>query len=634
MSSEHYQAKWRYHMQCQLAELELAAQQSLAQTNQQGDLVTQQIPILHQQQALQQELAAQQQQEMAIHQHQQALATHQHQQALAMHQHQQALATHQHQQTMAIQQQVAHQQQQVLATLQPLPSVEQPPQYFYYQQTNTDPTIEEFISALPITTMTTQTTSQLTVSQSTPSSDGNDTPEQAHKPPPLDLGNPDSIVRPPCAFQNVNTQQEQMAAFQLPLPSHYDTLSGIAQSDMINYHHQENHLSMPYGNNNLTVHDPSAMQSSENLMMNSVGGDNQSWYMPQSYGIGPLQTNESVDHQQLYVLPPEQTDIHQSTRPPPNHVMCPVHKIIVDNPTYKFPNQPGPVQHSVLSTGMGTPVRGVTDNPVVDQYIPVVPTTCRPLSRTEHIAGQVPLVSRETGLRPVNISSFNSRPSSVESTSSSDHSTNTLTLWPLPPSHLDLSSSAVAAKSFTKTPTLIDAETANKSYVFASNFQAKRMELDFTPEGVAQQINIRYSSVVNPPISGNMVELFESGALPTWEMDKMMCFLEKWLIDTERARGVPEEQAIALAQAVYKSDRRKRTYIDSYHRFRLEQEFQKNCRPNRRELQEIVRNIGSSLLNADTIRVWFCNRRMKMKTEGGSCLDPEKPYWPKPTDKY
>ena len=91
-----------------------------------------------------------QQQEMAIHQHQQALATHQHQQALATHQHQQALATHQHQQTMAIQ------QQQVLATQQPLPSVEQPPQYFYYQQTNTDPTIEEFISALPMMTMTTQ----------------------------------------------------------------------------------------------------------------------------------------------------------------------------------------------------------------------------------------------------------------------------------------------------------------------------------------------------------------------------------------------------------------------------------------------------------------------------------------------
>ena len=381
-----------------------------------------------------------------------------------------------------------------------------------------------------------------------------------------------------------------MAAFQLPLSSHYNTLSGIPQSDMINYH-QENHLSMPYGNNdNLTVHDPSVMQTSENLMMNSVGSDNQSWYMPQSYGIDPLQSNEYFDqsneyfdHQQLYVLPPEQTDIHQSTRPPSNYVMCPVHKIIVDNPTYKFPNQPGPVQHSVPSTG----------------------------------------------LRSVNITS------SVETTSSSDHPTvptSTQTLWPLLPSCLDQPSS-VAAKSFTKTLTLIDAEASNKSYVFASNSKQKELvELDFTPEGVAQQVNIRYSDVVNPPMSGKMVELFESGALPTWEMDKMRCFLEKWLIDTECARGVPEEQAIALAQAVYKSDRRKRTYIDSYHRFRLEQEFQKNCRPNRRELQEIVRNIGSSLLTVDTIRVWFCNRRVKMKTEGGTC--PEKPYWPKPADKY
>ncbi len=210
--------------------------------------------------------------------------------------------------------------------------------------------------------------------------------------------------------------------------------------------------------------------------------------------------------------------------------------------------------------------------------------------------------------------------------SSSQPSTSGITkppVWPRPLSPVNTDHSVQK---------LIDSELAKRAYIFAStsNFEA---ELGFTSEGVAQQINFRYGSTVKPPVSGSMVYLFESGALPAWEMNRMKVCLEKWLIDTECARGVPEDQARELAQAIYKSDRKKRTYIDTYHRFRLEQEFEKNNRPTRKELQDIVKNIGSNLITVAIVRVWFCNKRMKLKaaTEGGTTSSTdESSYWPKP----
>ena len=169
---------------------------------------------------------------------------------------------------------------------------------------------------------------------------------------------------------------------------------------------------------------------------------------------------------------------------------------------------------------------------------------------------------------------------------------------------------------------------------FAKNFKKKRTELGFSAEGVAQQVNIRFGSIVCPPLCGGLVLKFESGSLSQQNMSKLKQYLEGWLIDTERARGASEEQAKAATRPLNydKKERKRRTKIDKYHRMKLEEEFERNCRPSRAEIHEIVNKFGNGLLDSETVRVWFCNRRMRSKTSGmpdDSDDDDEEPPWPK-----
>ena len=76
--------------------------------------------------------------------------------------------------------------------------------------------------------------------------------------------------------------------------------------------------------------------------------------------------------------------------------------------------------------------------------------------------------------------------------------------------------------------------------------------------------------------------------------------------------------------------RKRRTRIDKYHKFKLEEEFERNCRPSRAEIQEMVERFGNGLLDCETIRIWFSNRRMRHKRRKTNQDDePEENPWPK-----
>ena len=84
----------------------------------------------------------------------------------------------------------------------------------------------------------------------------------------------------------------------------------------------------------------------------------------------------------------------------------------------------------------------------------------------------------------------------------------------------------------------------------------------------------------------------------------------------EQVHGVLPQQLQAGHQCIpmyTRGGRKRRTRIDKYHKFKLEEEFERNCRPSRAEIQEMVETFGNGLLDCETIKIWFSNRRMRHK---------------------
>ena len=236
------------------------------------------------------------------------------------------------------------------------------------------------------------------------------------------------------------------------------------------------------------------------------------------------------------------------------------------------------------------------------------------------------VVSIETGLKPLHgeKSANNESPSSfvdssitMVTTTSAVSAVTTSVPWPLPPCPNVKSSTTKEVAEVTPTPWMSPAMLMN---AYAAKFKQKRLEMDISPDDVARQVNIRFAMTVNPPLCGGKILLFESGSLPPAEMSRVHNYLENWLMDIERARGLSVERGDTFVKR-----QKKRTYIDSYQRFILEQEFAKNDRPNKHEVQEIMKRIGGNgLVTPETVRVWFCNRRTRLKGGGaGSSHDDD-----------
>uniref|UniRef100_A0A914EPI4 Homeobox domain-containing protein n=1 Tax=Acrobeloides nanus TaxID=290746 RepID=A0A914EPI4_9BILA len=58
--------------------------------------------------------------------------------------------------------------------------------------------------------------------------------------------------------------------------------------------------------------------------------------------------------------------------------------------------------------------------------------------------------------------------------------------------------------------------------------------------------------------------------------------------------------------------RRKRTNLDNEQKAALDACFIENCRPDHTQMSEIAHKLN---LDHDVVRVWFCNRRQKLRKE-------------------
>lgn len=300
-----------------------------------------------------------------------------------------------------------------------------------------------------------------------------------------------------------------------------------------------------------------------------------------------------------------------------HQVMCPVHKRVFDSSLYGLCTDlyKSSHRHHLYHAGSTTAVSNSSQD---NSSIPLVFDQHAPGS----VSGSSTSVSSSDSVIVLSPSaSPSSESSQLQTTPQSTPSSSTVPIpWPHPPTPPSVTMASGRSSSKNRTAgaesTMKEIDPKEKAFQFAKNFRQKRLQLDFTPEGVAQQVNIRFGSTVNPPLCGQIISMFEDGLLHIEEMFRLKNYLENWLVDIERARGVPLEKAKELAQsAVHKRDRKKRAFIDGYQRYKLEIEFQKNNRPNRMQLKEIARSLGSAILDYETVRIWFCNRRNKQKLE-------------------
>lgn len=423
-------------------------------------------------------------------------------------------------------------------------------------------------------------------------------PEQAHyPPPPSTLKSPERL---PCAHMEQAMRVRQSTS----------VMSTSYPFSMVT----TGQLPLTVGGMRTLTHEPSYHLLSVETTTPLKHLTEESYYLSQPYHIG-IPASKDMNHDMLpppYPLSAPSTTTIIPHSLPTHQVMCPVHNRVFDSSLYCTPNpsmynyDTVPVTHSQYH-----------------HHVDSVPCTVVVTSREGSVSSQKSCTVVFCSTSSVTMPGTSSCSSSATRISIDSSAAQPL-LWPRPPSPVSVPLNPRPSNKSRKAQNTAKGEVdpKEKALEFAKNFRMKRLQLDFSPEGVAQQVNLRFGSTVIPPLCGNVVTMYEEGQLSLDDMFKMKNYLENWLVDIERARGVPLEKAKELAQSViYKKDRKKRAFIDGYQRYKLEMEFQKNNRPNRNQIKEIARNLGSAILDHDTVRIWFCNRRNKQKlelSEGGA----------------
>lgn len=142
---------------------------------------------------------------------------------------------------------------------------------------------------------------------------------------------------------------------------------------------------------------------------------------------------------------------------------------------------------------------------------------------------------------------------------------------------------------------------------FAEEFKTKRIRLGYTQGAVGQSLAQKgYNNFAQSTISR-----FEQMQLSPTNAAAIKLVLEKWLHDTE----FPDSQSSSVSSTsalpyMNSRKRKKRAVFTAQTRSDLEEFFKQNSRPNR----QFIENVASELdLLPEEVRVWFCNKRQKLK---------------------
>ncbi|CAI4225683.1 unnamed protein product [Auanema sp. JU1783] len=169
---------------------------------------------------------------------------------------------------------------------------------------------------------------------------------------------------------------------------------------------------------------------------------------------------------------------------------------------------------------------------------------------------------------------------------------------------------------------------------FAQVFKKQRIKFGFTQGDVGVALGRRYGT----DFSQTTISRFEALNLSFKNMCKLRPLLKEWLSDAEKAiangaslndlldkpggqRQLQSDDDSNIMSSgtnrePYVKRRRKRTNLDLSQRTTLDACFAVNPRPDHERMTEIA---GLLDLDRDVVRVWFCNRRQKMRRSD----DPE-----------
>ncbi|KAG8447434.1 hypothetical protein GDO86_014787 [Hymenochirus boettgeri] len=143
---------------------------------------------------------------------------------------------------------------------------------------------------------------------------------------------------------------------------------------------------------------------------------------------------------------------------------------------------------------------------------------------------------------------------------------------------------------------------------FVKELKEKRVSLGYTQGDIGYALGILYGKM----FSQTTICRFESLRLTFTNMCRLKPLLERWMEEAEEDNENLQDLIQKAHQEEANRRRKYRTYFDKLVRTKLENYFLSNQKPSPQELVNIAKELE---LEKTVVRVWFCNRRQKEKSQ-------------------
>ncbi|GAA30626.2 POU domain class 6 transcription factor 1 [Clonorchis sinensis] len=156
-----------------------------------------------------------------------------------------------------------------------------------------------------------------------------------------------------------------------------------------------------------------------------------------------------------------------------------------------------------------------------------------------------------------------------------------------------------------------DNKELNEICEFARYFKLRRLTLGLTQTQVGSALNAKEG----PAYSQSAICRFEKLDVTAKSARRMKPVLERWLAETEAQRNNGNKYYDLQLMAQSSRKRKRRTCFSPQALCYLVDQLRKNPYPSKSEMSELSQKLT---YDREVIRVWFCNRRQALKSEGNS----------------
>ena len=155
--------------------------------------------------------------------------------------------------------------------------------------------------------------------------------------------------------------------------------------------------------------------------------------------------------------------------------------------------------------------------------------------------------------------------------------------------------------------------------LFAAEFKAARQSLGLTQSQVGQALNSRVveGETENISVSQSTICRFEKLEITALQVKKLLPSLRSWLdwAKQRQVQGLPVLVGDGQEASKDTKKRKKRTVFNKETQKILSEEFDQSNSPSSTQLSEIADRLG---LDRETVRVWFCNKRLSIRKQDTS----------------